>query len=237
AGEVFAEKIVRITAGDWPPYLSSNLPHNGIAGRIITEAFAVKEIKVKFDFYPWKRAFILAKKGRKDGTAVWLKNSEREADFYYSKPVIEEKHVFFHLKSKPFDWQNVNDIKGKTLGGLLGFSYGEMIDNAAKTDLITIDFVSEGEFNFKKLLAKRIDLYPQELNVGYHTLQTMFLAGEKEQITHHNTPFLQRQSYLLLPKKNERSKILLKAFNEGLEILIKEDKIEQYHNEIREMKK
>ena len=102
------------------------MPHSGIAGRIITEAFRLHGIRTEFEFYPWKRAFMLAQEGEYDGTALWFKNSARESAFYFTEPVITEKFVFFHLKSQPLKWQTPDDLRGKVLGGLLGFSYGNM---------------------------------------------------------------------------------------------------------------
>lgn len=52
-GGAGAEEVARITAGEWPPYLGSDLPHFGIAGRIITEAFATQGITVEMTFFPF----------------------------------------------------------------------------------------------------------------------------------------------------------------------------------------
>ena len=39
---------VRLSSGEWPPYTSENLPHFGLASRIVTEAFALKGITVEY---------------------------------------------------------------------------------------------------------------------------------------------------------------------------------------------
>ncbi len=232
-GGAGAEEVVHITAGEWPPYLGSDLPHFGIAGRIITEAFATQGITVEMTFFPWKRAFELAKAGTFDGTAIWLKNSAREADFYYSDPVISELHVFFHLRSQPFMWKTLADLQDKTLGGLLGFSYGAEMDQAIASGLLTMQRVTSDEQNFKKLLANRIQVYPQEVNVGYTVLNDKFFPGERALITHNDMPFLQQYSYLLLTTRHERNARLIKAFNTGLDLLVGQGKVEEYFDEFR----
>lgn len=235
SGDVFADETIRITAGEWAPYLSPELPDSGIAGRIITEVFQLHGIKTEFDFYPWKRAYELARRGKSDATALWFKNSEREKIFYYSAPVVTEKFVFFHLKSKPFSWETITDLQGKIIGGLIGFSYGEDIDQAVEAGLLKIDRTSSDIQNFKKLLSGRIEVYPQEINVGYQVLNSKFLAGERAQITHHDKPFLSQHTYLLLSRKHKRNEKLRELFNAGLETLNEQGKIEAYYDHIRQM--
>ena len=64
--------------GDWPPFLSEDLAHQGIAARIIRDVFAEAGYETQFAFYPWARALENARSGSLDGTAVWLKTAERE---------------------------------------------------------------------------------------------------------------------------------------------------------------
>jgi len=174
------EQTIKIGVGEWAPYLSKDLKHKGIAGRIITEIFAKEGIQVTFKFYPWKRAFEMAKFGKIDGTAVWLKKPEREKIFYYTDAVIEEKHVFFHLKKKPFEWNKISDLKNMHLGGLVGFSYGKELDTAIEMKKLLIDRTITDTQNFKKLLNGRIELYPQEVNVGLNVLQKEFSLKQRK---------------------------------------------------------
>jgi polar amino acid transport system substrate-binding protein len=133
-----AYDTIRITNGEWPPYLSEHLKHYGLASRIITEAFALEGVKVSYGFFPWKRSFILAQNGEWDGTAVWFKSPGREQDFYISDPVIEASYVFFHLKSRRFDWNDVDSLKPYTIGATLEYNYGEAFEQAEKNGLINV---------------------------------------------------------------------------------------------------
>ncbi len=60
---LFATDVIRITNGEWAPYLSNKLPNKGFASHIVREAFAAVEIEVKYGFFPWKRSYKLAKEG------------------------------------------------------------------------------------------------------------------------------------------------------------------------------
>lgn len=61
---------VRLTNGEWPPYLGENLPHQGVASRIAAEAFALRGIEVQWEFHPWARSLKMASQGERDGSAV-----------------------------------------------------------------------------------------------------------------------------------------------------------------------
>ena len=106
------QDTIRLTNGEWPPFLSEHAPHHGFASHIITEAFALVGVEVEYGFFPWKRSFKLAKEGKWDGSAVWWENEERRKLFYFTDLVVPTKVVFFHLKSTEFDWTTYEDLRG-----------------------------------------------------------------------------------------------------------------------------
>ncbi len=89
------QDIIRLTSGEWEPHISENLKHYGVVSHIITDAFESENIKVEYNFYPWKRSYILSKRGEFDGSIVWAPSLERKKDFYFTDPVIVSKKVFF----------------------------------------------------------------------------------------------------------------------------------------------
>jgi polar amino acid transport system substrate-binding protein len=226
--KVAAEETIRITNGEWPPYLSEQLKFYGVASRIVTDAFALEGVTVTYGFFPWKRALVLAQEGDWDASAVWLWSEERAENFYISDPVIKSTYVFFHLKSSPFEWEVINDLKGRRIGATLGYNYGEQFEQAEKNGAIEVDRVPEDEVNFKKLLAGRIDVFPMDKEVGYTMLRKLFKPEEIELFTHHPTPLRADPLHLLLSKKVEKNKRLIELFNKGLKRLQESGKIDQY---------
>lgn len=226
----FAGETIRIAVGEWPPFLHENVKDKGIAARIIEDIFVSEGYDVTFDFLPWPRAYALSKTGKYHGTAVWVRKPERETDFYYSEPVIQEKHVFFHLKSEPFEWRSLEDLLDLKLGGLLGFSYGKELDGALEEGKINMERVGRDKQNYAKLIKKRIEIYPQEINVGYYALKKHFSPEEVELVTHHFRPFMVRSSHLLLARQIEENKDLLIIFNRGLRKLKNSKRYRHYFN-------
>jgi polar amino acid transport system substrate-binding protein len=129
-------KTIRLTNGEWQPYLSEDAPHHGFASHIVTEAFALVGVEVEYGFFPWKRSFKLAKEGTWDGSVVWVDSDERREYFLYSDPVVPSKMAFFHLKGSDFDWNSYEDLKGIRIGGTLEYAYGKEFDAAEKAGII-----------------------------------------------------------------------------------------------------
>lgn len=228
-----AEETIRLTNGEWPPFLSEDLKHGGVVSRIVKEAFAHEGVIVEYGYFPWKRAYDLALHGDWDGTVVWYYTQERSKHFFYGDSVFESKGVFFHLKDYPFDWNSLADLKGVSIGAVSGYSNGKNIDAAEKAGKLLLERVPVEQNNFQKLLAKRIELFTSDLDVGYSILNRHFKPEEIQRITHHPKPHYVQYMHLLLSKKNKRNKILLKRFNKGLKSLKASGEYDLYFKESR----
>ena len=112
----FAQDRIKLTNGEWAPYLSKNQPHFGAASHIVREAFSAVGVEVEYGFFPWKRSYRLAQKGAWNGTLVWVYTPERAKDFLYSDVVIKDQEYLFHLKSRVLKWQEIADLQGLTIG-------------------------------------------------------------------------------------------------------------------------
>ena len=86
---------LRISVGDWPPFLTSELRHNGVMAHMISDILADEGYRVTFVFLPWARAYADAAAGKFDATAIWMRKAEREKDFIFSEPLLNEQFVFF----------------------------------------------------------------------------------------------------------------------------------------------
>ena len=229
---IFAEETIRLTNGEWLPYLSETLKHQGVASRIVTEAFALEGVKVEYIFLPWKRAYESARYGEYDGSVIWSLNPEREKDFYFSDVVIRGISVFFHLKSYPFDWKTIQDIKGVHVGGTLGYHYA-LLGEAEKKGIIKIQRAKTDKHNFSKLLYGHIEIFQLDREIGYYLLNKLFKPEEVQLFTHHPKPIVRDTYHLILSKKNDKNKRLIVLFNKGLKRLRESGKIDQYIAESR----
>lgn len=237
-GISIAEETVHLANGEWAPYFSKNLKYYGIGSRIVTEAFALEGIRVKYSFFPWKRALKIAQDGDLHGVVGFEINSERASFFYASDNVWEAPWVFFHLKTYQFDWKTFDDLRAKKIGASLEYMYTPEFLEAEHSGMISVDRAPTDLMGFKKLLIGRLDIFPQLVDVGYYQLEKLFDTKTVKLFTHHPTPIGKHTEQLLLSKKHEQSKRLIIVFNRGLKRLkdsgLYEKFIEESHrNEYR----
>ena len=220
-------KTIRLTNGEWQPYLSQDVPHYGFASHIITEAFALVGVEVEYGFFPWKRSYKIAKEGTWDGTAVWWDTEERRERFYFSDPVAPSLMVFFHLTKTEFDWDTYEDLSTVRIGATSAYSYGKDFDSAEAAGTIKTKRAPDDETGLRKLLKGRIDVFPGEVMVTYAQIRDIF-SGEKAALfTHHPKPINDQPLYLLLSKKISSNEQMRDRFNKGLRLLKESGKYDQ----------
>ena len=229
----YAEDTIRLTNGEWPPYLSEKLDHYGYGSRIVTEAFAKEGITVEYTFFPWKRAYEMSKRGKWDGTLLWILTDERKPFFDASDPILEEQDVFFHLKSFDFDWETIEDLKDIKIGATLGYVYGDAFQKAEKDGIITVERVVDDKTNFKKLLGNRMPVFVCSFTAGYALLNQMYKPETVALFTNHPKAVKQEAYRVLFSKAVPENKERLVKFNSGLKKLKESGDLDRFIEEGR----
>jgi polar amino acid transport system substrate-binding protein len=105
---------------------------------------------------PWKRAYETALRG--EGGVMGVSSTpERAKLFDFSKPVYDDDIQLVTLKDKVFVFNDLEDLKGKLIGGVLGASYGDRVDQAITAGMVKMDRDVGQTGRLRKLLAGRID--------------------------------------------------------------------------------
>jgi polar amino acid transport system substrate-binding protein len=233
-GSIQAADSVRLTNGEWPPYLGEHLPHHGVASRIVAEAFALQGVEVRWEFHPWARSLKMAEKGERDGSAVWLHSSERERLFHISDPVVESGYYLFHRKALEFDWASVEDLRGLRIAGTRGYDYGEAFQRAEADGELQVVRLNSDEQGLRQLLAGRIDVFPLDKVVGFDMLHRHFSPAERARLSFHPLPLRSDNLHLLLSREIPGNAELIERFNRGLAQLRDSGKVSQYLLEIQQ---
>ncbi|WP_165856885.1 substrate-binding periplasmic protein [Marinobacter sp. JSM 1782161] len=208
-------ETVRLTNGDWPPFLIEEPPH-GLVSQVVERAFALEGVDVEWGFFPWSRSFKLARDGNWDGSAGWSCSPEREINFYFSDPIAPIHYVFFHRADRTFEWDTIHDLKGLRIGLTQDYNYGRALARADAEGLITTDVTTSDRVNFRKLLAGRIDLFPIDIEVGRHMLREQFSEEEARRLTYHPHVLHAAQLHLILSRLVPGNRALINRFNHGL---------------------
>lgn len=225
---------IRLTNGEWSPYLGRNLPHHGVASRIVAEAFALQGVEVRWEFYPWARALRSAEQGKSDGAAVWLRSPEREAQFFISDPVVDSNYYLFHRKDHPFDWQQVSDLQNQRIGGAIDYDYGIAFQQAEQSGQLQVKRLSSEEQGLRMVLAGRLDAFPMDKVVAFDLLHSQFSLAERQRLSFHPQPLRTDSLHLLLSRKVPGNEAMLQRFNQGLQQLRDSGKVSKYLLEIQQ---
>jgi polar amino acid transport system substrate-binding protein len=212
---------IRLANGEWPPYSGSNLPHGGCDSWVVEEAFALEDIKVEYEFFPWARGYNLSTTGVFDGTVDWADTPDhRETHYISAEPTTIQEMVFFYRSDPPFTYTSLDDLEGKTIGLTSGYVYNDAFKELKETDTVTFIDSASDEDNFRMLLAGRIDLFPIERKVGYYILSEIFTTEETALITAAKKPIYEFKAYLLLSKAIQGNENRMKDFDQGFQELV-----------------
>ncbi|CDT01583.1 putative ABC-type amino acid transport/signal transduction systems, periplasmic component/domain [Vibrio coralliirubri] len=221
-----ARESIKVTNGEWSPFMSPSLKHYGILSHIASEAMSEVDIEIEYGFYPWQRAYYLAKEGRWDATLGWAKTPEREEAFYFSAPIYQTQVVFFHLKTLNFDWASDADLKGINVGVMRGTYAEQKLRQIQNSGLGVLFQPVDTELqNFRKLKAARIDLVAVDKDVGLSVLEKHFQESERGRFTYHSLPFYSQTLHVLFSKKSRNGEKNLRRFNKGLEAIKESDRL------------
>ncbi len=236
-GDATANEVVRLSTGEWSPYISEELESKGLLSQIASEAFALEGVDVKLDFFPWQRVYQLSKTGEYDGTLAYAKTDEREKIYHYSEPIYTGKYVLFHLKSYPLKWNKYEDLKNTRIAATRGFGgMGQEFISAEEKKIIQVDRLASDVQSFKMLLLGRVQAVASDLEVGYVLINKNFSKKEFESIKHNNRLIQHAKYHLVMPKMLAKSEGLIKRFNAGLSALKKSGRYDKILNEYYQKK-
>ena len=224
---VFAGEAIRITIGEWSPFISKELPHYGIVPHIISEIFNEAGVKVKYGFFPWARSLYLVKAGEWHASAIWGKTEERKKDFNFSDVVYTGETVLFYHKDHPIVWTgNLEDLKGLRIGLSLGAAKSNILKEAEKKGFITYDIGGDKVMTFFKLLEKRFHAIDNNKAVGLHLIQTRLSSEQRAKIGYTN-PHELWDYHLILSKKLKENEKFLEILNTGLHKMKKSGRFDE----------
>ena len=178
----------------------------GLAPAVSTLLFTELGYQIKLEADSnWKRCLRQVEQGNADIVVAAFRISSRERYLRYSsEPVIADPISLFINRDKPFSFTRLDDLQGKTVGLLLGDSFGDEFDNYLLQNN-TIEYVSSGEQNFGKLALGRIDFMPLGRLSG--ELQSIKL-GFSPQIKPHDRVITTEYYYLAVGRNSDLVKHL-----------------------------
>ncbi|WP_320822016.1 substrate-binding periplasmic protein [Reinekea sp.] len=206
----------KMASGDWAPFTHSSERKSQLFEHLVSAAFALENVTVSYEYFPWKRCLYNVEHGQFHATFPWFKTTAREEIFNFTAtPLYVDNTVFFHLAETPFDWTVIEDLKKYQVGVTTGF---ERVDSY-KALGIPAQEVPEEYLNFEKLLAGRIDVYETSEAVGYAILNDRFSDEDAARFTHHPKAREKSEYYMMFSKSAQNAQSAMADFERGIQKL------------------
>ncbi len=223
-----AEEI-HIATGEYAPWASAELAHDGITNRLVRDAFAESGVEVIYHYMPWKRALEATKVGKYTATSFWSYSHERAQAFLHSDALSDLPLSLFHKKTTHIkDWSLLADLSYLRFGATRGYSYTDEFWDLERRGVLRVSISNSDIENFKKLLSDQIDVFPVSTYTGWYLLSKHFPTEDVQRIQVQEQPLKSNKEYLLFSREDPRSEDLLKRFNRGLQILKERNALEHY---------
>ena len=217
-----ADNIVILNTLDWEPYIGQKLPDQGFVSVIVSEAFAASGYVVELSYMPWVRAKATAREGKADGCMPEYYLEEDKDGFFISDPFPGGPLGFFKRKNDPTTYTKLSDLQGRRIGVVRGYVNTEEFDRA---DYLQKEAANDDLTNIRKLMGGRLDLIVIDKFVGLYLLQQEMpdKVGEVEFL---DPPLEEKTLHVLIAQQASDAEAKIKAFNEGLNKLKENGKID-----------
>lgn len=221
--------VINVICDEWAPY--QIVEENGVSGfstRIVESVLEKMGIDTRrIKPYPWKRAIIMLEKGSAD--ALFSANyteARTEFAYYPEEMLVQSPWVMWARKDSGLKYDSLDDLKGKRVGLVRGYSYTPEFWDFIKKHA-SYEEVSNDVMNFKKLNAGRVDYVLAELGNG------LYLAGKlglNRIIPLKNNPVKTDGLYIIFNKKNV-SRQLVDRFSDELKKFKRESLYRNLHDQ------
>ncbi|WP_043307132.1 ABC transporter substrate-binding protein [Pseudomonas sp. ML96] len=151
-----AETLVAIDNANPPFMYQQGGQPMGLYPLILQTVFARLGEPLEIHPMPWKRALLKGATGEL-GIAGIYKNPERLQRFDYSAPIFEERLLLYVQREHPLHFERTQDLYGKRIGVIRGWSYTEEFDQAVRSGQIKAEEGSSDDANLRKLASGRLD--------------------------------------------------------------------------------
>ena len=211
-------KDLRITASPWSPYVSRDLPGNGVAVSIATAVLQRAGYTSSFALQQWPKDLEGTRLGEYDMIAsIWF-TEDRARDLVYSDPIFENRIKLMVRTDSDIKIAIPGALEGYRVGVVQDYSYAQGAYSDLPVDIVKSTTVEE---NLQRLLAGDIDIAVADEQVALYTLNNKIPGGIK-QIRFARDALSTRQLKVAVSRKRSDAEKIISDFNTALQ-LIKDD--------------
>ena len=176
---------------------------------LLREIFDQMLVPVRFEMQPWTAAIARIDQAEA-GLAGLYKNDERFRKYDFSNAIIEEQLVVYVRKGDTFRFETVDDLAGKTIAIIRGWSYGQTFDSARQRGVFATVETGSATESLRKIYSGAADAgVIESLSARIAMKMQLDLKAAVEPLP---TPVATNKTYLAF-NKEARKTALLDYFN------------------------
>lgn len=208
---------VILATGEWPPYVSANLPGQGATAEVVREAFKAVGVDVEFRFYPWSRTVYEAKNNPElMGYFPEYPHEIRERQYYFSDSVGKSALGFAKRRARNIVWMEYSDLKKFTFATVREYANTKEFDAMVAKGEVVVDESVSDIFVLRKVLAGRVDYGVIDANVfSYLMHDDQYLYSHRGQLVM-DSHLLDILDLFVSFKRSPEGRRMYELFNEGL---------------------
>jgi polar amino acid transport system substrate-binding protein len=207
--------VLRVTASPWSPYVSRDLPGNGVAVSLVTTALKRAGYSSSFALLKWPDDLEGTRLGVYDVIAsIWF-TEDRARDLVFSEPIFENQIKLMVRIDSDIKIASPERLKGHRVGVVEDYAYTQGAYNKLPIEIIKAATVEE---NLQRLLAGDIDIAVTDEQVALYTLNNKIPGGIK-QIRFGRDALSTRQLRIAVSRKRSDAEQIISDFNSAIQAM------------------
>jgi len=142
---------------DYRPYMFQQAGEPaGFYYDLLSSIFDQMLVQVRFEMRPWTGAVALIDEAEA-GLAGLYRNEARVRKYDFSNAIIEEQLLVYVRGGEAFRFETIEDLKGKTIATIRGWSYGQGFDTARERGAFATVETGSAMESLRKVLSGEAD--------------------------------------------------------------------------------
>ncbi|MCG8492329.1 MAG: transporter substrate-binding domain-containing protein [Sneathiellales bacterium] len=204
-------EAVRFACSNFPPYNIETGGNRGISVEVISAAMRTAGIPIKFEFFPWNRAFSLVRRGEYDALCGCSYRQEREGIFAFSDTLGNvSQGVFRRPETSNITVRTLADLQKVNVATIRGYALQKELE-LAKIKTTPVD--DEAQL-IRMLISEHVNAIYAYRDTILYDLGRMNISTPLDY-----TEISAQPHYVCFSKINPEFKYLQQKFNRGLRII------------------
>jgi len=209
--------LLRLASDIWPPFTNVT-GEKAIARALVNEALGRSQIREMTKIIGIGDLMEGIREELYDGSAALWKDAERKEYLIFSEPYLENRLILVGQKGSPVDVLDFSSLKGKKVGIVGHYAYGEELDGTQALHLVPGQNDQE---NLDKLLEGKLDyMLVDELLIQY--LMTYQPEEVSQYLAVGSTTMIRRGLHFALRKELENSAFIIERFNQAIQEMVRD---------------